>query len=124
MKNSVLVKNYTAGAGVAPFRIVKFGADDKTVVQAAADTDALIGVSNDLGGDSGERVDVETIGVAEVEYGGDVTRGALLTSGADGKAIATAPGAGTNMSVIGRAMAAGADGEIGSVLLAPSQIQG
>ncbi|MEQ8577571.1 MAG: DUF2190 family protein [Balneola sp.] len=124
MNNPDLVKTFDAGAAVARHRIVKFGADDDKVVQAAAVGDALIGVSAELDIASGERVDVVISGIAEVEYGGNVTRGALLTTDADGKAVAAAPATGVNNSVIGRAGESGVDGDIGSVILAPGQIQG
>ena len=124
MNNPLLTKSFLAAIALAPYRIVKFGVDDDSVTPATADTDALVGVVDDLGADAGDRVDVHLVGVTEVEFGGNVTRGVLLTSDANGKAIAAAPANDTNQSVIGRAMVSGADGEIGSVLLAAGQIQG
>jgi hypothetical protein len=124
MLNPILTKNFNAGAAVNAFRIVKMGADDNNVIQAAAATDALVGVSTCLAAASAEPVDVILSGVAEVTYGGNVTRGALLTSDANGKAVAAAPAAGANVAVIGRALVSGVDGDVGCVLLAPGQIQG
>jgi hypothetical protein len=119
-----LTRTYNAGGTIAARRIVKFGNADHTVVQGAAATDAMIGVSADLGAGSGERIDVHLSGVAEVAYGGDVTRGALLTSDSNGAAVAAAPAAGANVAVIGRAMVSGVSGDVGLVLLGPGQIQG
>lgn len=121
--NPGLIKNYDAGAAIAKYRIVKFGTSDYTVIQAAAATDLLIGVSNLLGADSGDRVDVVKSGIAQVEYGGNVTRGALLTADADGKAVAAAPAAGANASVIGYAEVSGVSGDIGAVFIAPGSLQ-
>jgi len=124
MNNPDLVKTFDAGADAARHRIAKFGADDDKAIQASAVTDALIGVFAELDIAEGERVDVIMSGIAEVEYGGNVDRGDWLTADADGKAVAAAPATGVNNSVIGRAGESGVDGDIGSVILAPGQIQG
>jgi hypothetical protein len=123
MRNEGLSKTLIAGAIVAARRIVKFGSADTAVIQAAAAADLSIGVS-DLGAASGEYCDVIIDGIALVEYGGNVTRGAKLTADADGKAIAAAPAAGANAQVIGIAMVSGVSGDIGSVRIAPSTMQG
>lgn len=123
MRNEGLSKTLIAGAVVAARRIVKFGTSDTAVLQAAAATDLSIGVS-DLGGASGEPTDVIVDGIALVEYGGNVTRGQKLTADADGKAIAAAPAAGVNAQIIGVAMLSGVAGDIGSVLLDRSVMQG
>lgn len=121
MRNDGLSKTLIAGAAVAAFRIVKFGTSDTAVVQAAAATDLSIGVS-DLGGASGEPIDVIVTDIARVEYGGNVTRGQLLTADADGKAVAAAPAATASARVIGVAMLSGASGDIGSVLIDRSTV--
>jgi hypothetical protein len=124
VNNPVLVKNFTAEAAIAPYRIVKFGSDEGKVVQATAATESLLGVTTLISADVNERTDVILMGAAEVEFGGNVTVGAYLTSDANGKAIVAAPAAGTNNGIIGKAMVAGASGDIGSVLLIQTQIQG
>lgn len=124
MRNEGLQKTLIAGAAVAKNRIVKFGAADTAAIQAAASTDLLIGVSDNLGASSGEPFDVIVDGIALVEYGGNVTRGQKLTADADGKAIAAAPAAGVNAQIIGIAMLSGVSGDIGSVRIAPSTLQG
>lgn len=124
MRNDGLIKAYDAGAAIAAYRIVKFSAE-ATVTQGAAATDALIGISNRIAAAAvGDRVEICREGIAEVEYGGTVTRGALLTSDANGKAVVAAPAAGANVRIIGIAEVAGASGDIGSCLISPSSMQG
>ena len=115
--NPILTKSYDAEAAITARRIVKFGAADYGVVQGAANTDALIGVA-DLGADAaGDRVDVHRGGLADVEYGGNVTRGDLLTTDGNGRAITAVAGAGVR--AIGVAEVSGVLGDIGKVLIAP-----
>jgi hypothetical protein len=73
---------------------------------------------------AGEPVDVVMSGVATVEYGGNVTVGALLTANATGQAIAATAAAGSNVRVIGIAMVGGVSGDLGAVLLSPGSFQG
>lgn len=114
-----LIVSFIAGALIAAHRIVVFGSDDNTVVTASAATGSLIGIS-DLGADAaGDRLDVILEDIAEVEYGGTVTRGDLITSDANGKAI-TATVAGSR--IIGFAMVSGVTGDIGSINIVPSKI--
>lgn len=123
--NPMLIKSRDAEAVIAPFRIVKHGAADHGVVQSAAATDLLCGVSGALGADAaGDRIDITHAGIADVEYGGVVTRGNPLTSDADGKAVAAAPAAGSNVRIIGFADVSGVAGDIGGVQIAPSVMQG
>lgn len=119
MNNPGLIKSLLAAAVILPHRIVKFGADDAHIVQAAAATDASIGVSP-LGADTiGQVCDFATEGLATVEYGGAVTRGAFLTSDAQGRAVATTTG---GARIIGIAMVSGVLGDLGSVKIAPSAL--
>jgi len=122
MRNEGLQKTLIAGAAVAKNRIVKFGSNDSTAVQAAGATDLSIGVSDNLGAASGEPFDVIIDGIALVEYGGNVTRGQPLTADADGKAVAAAPTATNSARVIGFAMLSGVSGDIGSVRIAPGSV--
>lgn len=116
--SELLCKNYIAGGAITKYRIVKFSAD-RAVVQAAAATDALIGVSQEIDAASGERVDVCRIGMPLVEYGGTVARGDPLTSDANGKAIKANPSAGTKVSIIGFAEVSAVAGDIEVMNLAP-----
>ena len=122
MSNPLLTKNFTAGAAVTKYRIVKFGTSDTKVIHAAAAANALIGVVADLGAASGERVDAHVAGVAFVEYGGTVARGDPLTSDANGKAVAAVFDGSSKVNTIGRAMASGVSGDVGLVAIAPSRI--
>lgn len=122
--NVILKKNFLAEAAIAAARVVKFGTADGQVVQAAAATDLLVGVTGPIAPAINERVDVMVAGIADVEYGGAVTRGQKLTADANGKAVAAAPAAGANVHVIGIAQVSGVAGDIGSVLIAPSVMQG
>lgn len=124
MANPGLMKPYVAGAAITKFRIVVFGAADGVVIQAAASTDKLIGVAEAFGAATGERIDIVRTGLADVEYGGGVTRGDLLTADANGKAITAAPAAAANAQIIGRAEVSGVAGDIGSVLIGAGTVQG
>lgn len=124
-KNPLMTKNFVAGAAIAAHRIVKFGSADGVVVQAAAAGDLLVGVIQQPGGAAnGDRCDVDVAGITEVEAGGTIARGTLVTADTDGKAIAAAPAADTNIRVIGVALVTAASGDIIPMLLAPGGIQG
>ncbi len=116
--------NYVAGGALAKYRIVCFGAADGTVVQAAAATDLIIGVTEGFAYAAGDRPDVVRSGLAEVEYGAAVTRGQPLTSDASGRAVPAAPAAGSNVRLIGYAEVSGASGDIGSVFVGAEVMQG
>lgn len=122
--SSPFIRNYKAEAAITKYRIVKIGADDDSVLQAAAVGDKMVGVSTELDAAIAERVDVVHAGSAEVEFGGAVTRGDFLTSDATGKAISAAPAAGVNNRVVGFALVSGVAGDIGRIFVAPSQVQG
>lgn len=119
-----LIVNYTAEGALAKNRIVCFGATDSSVKQATAVADYMIGVTENFAYATGDRVDVVRTGLAEVEYGGNVTRGQPLTADSVGRAVAAAPAAGANNRIIGYAEVSGVSGEIGSVLVGAEMIQG
>ncbi len=127
--NKGLTKGFNAGGAIVSYTLVKFGADDNTVVAAAAATDSILGAvalvappgSNAA---SGDRVDVQLEGIADIKAGGNVTRGDLLTSDASGFVVAAAPGAGVNNRIIGTALASAVANDIIPVLLTPGSIQG
>ena len=64
-QTNTLSKSFTAGGAITKNAIVMFGADDNTVVVATAATDKLLGVALAAAA-SGERVEVQLQGVAEV----------------------------------------------------------
>lgn len=125
MANPTFIKAMNAEAAVLAFRIVKIGAADGGVIQGAAAADALLGVSDEIGqATAGQRVDVILSGIADVEYGGTVARNARLTTDATGRAVTAAPAAGANNGIIGIALVSGVVGDIGSVYIAQSVLQG
>lgn len=125
LRNIGLVKTFFAGAAIQPARLVKFDADDRTVIQGAAGADAVIGVSDVISAAAtGERVDVVMSGIAPVVYGGTVTRGQLLMSDSTGRAITATAAAGTNVRYAGVAMVSGVVGDIGDISLSPGSFQG
>lgn len=125
MSKPTLVKSFIAGGVIADKRFVKFGANDGEVLQAAAATDLIIGVSLQPGGVvQGDRVDVVMGGIAEVDCAGVIARGGEMTSDANGKALAPAPAGGTNNRIGGMAMATYAANDVGEVLVVPSVKQG
>lgn len=116
MRNELFIKACYAGAAILPFRIVKHGAADAYAIQAAAAGDASFGVSDSLGAAAAnDPVDIIRGGIAEVIYGGTVTRGDPLTSDASGRAIKAA----TGNRIIGFAEVSGVVGDRGSVFIAP-----
>lgn len=124
MSNAQVIETFDAGGTIAPFRMVKHGADDDSVVQAAAVSDKILGVSNLLGADSGDRPDVITFGHAQIELGGTVGRGDELTADANGKGVNSAPSAGVNNWILGRARVSGVAGDIIPVFVNPQIKQG
>lgn len=112
MRTDMFIKSYRADAAIAKHRIVKAGAADASIAQAAAASDAIMGVHGSLAAAAGQVTDVVCGGYATVQYGGNVTRGAPLTSDADGMAVvATTAG----QRIVGFAVVDGADGDLGTV---------
>ena len=124
MANVILNRAGTAEGAIAAYRIVKPGAADGGYLQAAAATDFLMGVCESVGPASGERLDVVKAGIADVEFGGTVTRGGPVTSDATGRAVAAAPGAGANVRIIGFAEVSAVVGDIAAVWIEPGLMQG
>ena len=110
LKHQGLTHSFLAGGTIAKDTIVKFDSDDDTVIVGAAATDKLIGVALEAKV-SGERIEVQLGGVAEVKLGGSVARGDDVTSGAAGVGLKLSAAA-TIKSSIGRAMASGVTGDI------------
>jgi hypothetical protein len=106
------------------YTIAKFGADDDTLSAATSSSEELIGVFQHTTADAGEEARVMLTGISRIELGGTVQRGDWLTADANAKAVNAGPAPGVNASVIGRALASGAAGDIIPALLAPGRIQG
>jgi hypothetical protein len=114
-----LTKALTATTAIVKRRLVKYGAADGTGVPATDGTAFICGVSDDVGAAVNERCSVFMNGnIADVEYGGNVTRGDPLT------AVTAAPAAGANTRVVGFAEVSGVLGDIGSVAISPFIMQG
>lgn len=124
MSNPSTVRNFTAEAAATKYRIVKPGTADGQILQAAGPSDKLIGITTDIDAALGERCDVILGGIADVEYGGAVTRGDPLTSDASGRAVTAAPAAGTNNRIIGFALLSGVLGDIGQTAISQGMMQG
>jgi hypothetical protein len=119
-----LTKSYRASTALAAYSIVKFGAADFDVAQAAAAADLSVGVTTEIAVAIDETADVVLAGLAEVKLGGAVTRGQKVTSDAAGLGVAAAPAAGANVHVVGVAHASGVAGDIIPVHLSPGVMQG
>ena len=119
--NEGLVKTYTASGAIGEYKLVKFGATDKTVLQASTGTDKLAGVvclPKGTTAANGDAVDVIKSGIADVIYGGTVTVGDYLTSNATGLAVVAVAGD----NVIGTAELSGVSGDLGAVHIQKSSI--
>lgn len=121
--STTLTKNLKAEAAVPRRRFVKFGADDDAALAATVGA-PIIGVSSEIDAAINQPCDVHLAGLPEIEYGGPVTRGDLLTSDAQGRAIVAAPAAGANVHTGGQAMVSGVLGDIGVVHVIPGRVQG
>src|SRR5258707_200161 len=120
----VFAKSFFSGGAIAPNSIVKAGANDYDVLQAAAVSDAFLGITTEAASIAAERVDVIMGGIADLKINGTVTRGALLTSDASGLGVAAAPSAGTNNRIIGTAITSGVAGDVIPVLVQLGIMQG
>lgn len=124
MSNPLLMKAFTAGGAISPYRIVRI-ASAETVEQAAAVANTMIGVNTDLAIVANERVEVAVQGIAFVEAGAAIAIGVLVTTDASGRGVTAAPAAGVNNRHVGIALdAAVAAGDIIRVLLSPGSVQG
>lgn len=108
--NNSTIKSYRAGAAIAPYTIVKFGASSSEVVTSTSPDDLHIGVTGELGAAQGERIDVRMGEIGDVRFGGAVGRGQPITADALGRATAAAPGNRT----IGMAMIDANAGDVGA----------
>lgn len=124
MGTPTLNKNYTAESAVTKFRIVAFGSSEGQVIHAASATAKSMGVSMELDADLGDRVDIARAGIADVEYGGTIAAGDVLTADSEGRAVVAAPGAGANVRIAGIAEYDGVTGDIGAMLVGCGFMQG
>lgn len=124
MQNKYM-KSYVTDAAIGANRIVKVGTTPgSTVAIAAASTDALVGVNDNIDLLSTQTGDFNVFGEHNVVLGGTVAMMDPLTSDANGAAIKAAPATGVNSKIIGYALQAGVSGDIINYLGAPGTIQG
>lgn len=125
MAHNSYFKTRKAEAAIPAYSIVKRGSADGTIVLAAAATDKLIGVTDNIASVIGDNdVDVNVSGQHFVKLGGTVAEWDPLTSDANGNAIVSAPGSGVNNRIIGFAMQAGVAGDVINYLGEPSYHRG
>jgi hypothetical protein len=122
--NPGLTKTYLASGPIPARAIVKAGGSEGTVAVATTSADAILGVAERLDVADGERVDVIHGGIAETVCGGNVAYGSFLTASNAGLAVTANPAAGVNAQVVGKALSAGAAGDIIDTLLTLGRIQG
>lgn len=122
MNIPVLVTARRAEAAIARHRILITGAAVGGTKQAVGVAAALIGVSTDVPAASGSITDVVRSGLATVEYGGTAADGALLTSDAQGRAIAVTLPVSVATYTIGFSEGGGVVGDLGSVHIVPGFI--
>ena len=112
---STIARAFNAGAAITAYSIVKFDTVEGQVILATANTDSLLGAVGQLGANAaGETVEVQMSSQERVVLGGTVTRGDMLTSDANGKAVSITNAATQAASVftIGQALQSGVSGDI------------
>lgn len=120
-----LIKSLEATVAVPKRRLVAMGAADGTGILATGSAAYIRGVSADIDTAIGERISVQMVGcIAEVEAGGTITRGDPITSDASGRAITAAPAVAANAAIVGYAEVSGVVGDIITVDVLPSRVQG
>lgn len=92
MSNPTLTKTFKCTSAIAGRTLVTFGASDGEVVACSAVTDPIIGVTEQIGSQDNGRVDVIVAGIAEVNSGGNLTRGDVITATATGQAATASAG--------------------------------
>jgi len=118
--NHLLVKSFEAAGAVAGNRIVKVSG--AKAAQAAAAAEAFLGVSDAMGAELGDMLDIVQVGWAELRLGANVAFGDPLTADAQGRGVRADLVAGSTVSIAAYAMLAGAADDIVPVLVAPGRL--
>lgn len=105
--DSDCIKAFEAEVEIPAYCIVKAGSATGKVTIATDDNDKLIGITGQLITGAGSKADVTLCELWEVILGGTVAMGDLLTSDANGRAVAAVSGS----SVIAKALDAGVAGQ-------------
>jgi len=124
--NPLLTKSFVAEGALTKRRLVKMGSSNSQVKPAADGAAFILGVV-DPAADVADKApaDIITSGMSDIEAGAAVALGDPITADAVGRAVKSAPGAGVNSNIAGFALeAATAAGDIISIQIAPSRIQG
>ena len=116
------IRSFSAAAAVAGYRIVAASGTAGAVAAGAAATDKCFGVSERVGGEAGQMLDVTVAGLTEVEAGGDLDFNDPVTADAQGRAVKAVAVEGVTVSVVGFVRAEGAVGDILPIHVAPSLI--
>lgn len=115
-----LIKSRNATTAIPAYRLVKEGPVDGSAVPAVDAASSILGVSSEIDTIVGERVSVQMAGnIAEVIYGGTVTRQDKLTADAQGRAVTTTT---VGANYVGFAEVSGVVGDIGTVIVAPGVV--
>lgn len=107
------IESRRAAADVEPFRIVGYDDAEGEFAVASGPAMALMGITGSQGAVEGVMSDVIRSGPAELEYGGAVEFGDLLTADIGGRAVKADPGE----AYIARADETGDAGTIGRVFI-------
>lgn len=120
----MFIKSYAAATTILGARFAAFasGDTDTSVATATAATDPIIGVSDAMGAEEGDQLDIHLAGLVPITLGGAVEAGQPLTSDAEGCAVAATAVAGSTVHVAGFAHAPGEAGDIIDMWLAPGVI--
>jgi hypothetical protein len=109
---STNTNEYTAASAIEPYRLVKQGTNEGEVEACTAITDVAIGVSLNKAPAAGDRVQIQTRGVAMIATSAPVSRGAqVMPTAAGAGKVSTAAGATARSAGLAEA-ASGADGEV------------
>jgi len=122
MSNPVLIKSFPVVAALAGNLIVALSGTDNIAEGAAADTDAILGVSERMGAAAGGQLDVVLSGTYDVIAGGNVTAGDFITADANSKGVPAAPSAGDVVRYVGIALIGAVAGDVFPILIAPGAI--
>jgi hypothetical protein len=106
---SIMQVTALSPAAIGPYLFVKPGVADGQVVVAAAATDKLLGISNQVGFKAADTSDYVVLGEGELKLGGTVAYGDFLTSDASGQGVVAAT---AGFTVRAQAMTAGVAGDI------------
>lgn len=114
-----------AEAAIEPYRLVKLGAAAGQVVACSAITDVVVGVSLNKANAAGDRVQVQTSGIALVTCSAAVAYGAQVmpTASGAGKCMTAAGATAKSCGVAGGTTTAN-DGELQKVWLASLNVNG